>query len=558
MPAEFNNDSLFDPYIHGTTSSIFTLLEKTNYQILSPLSMAKHFQLVPINGEFFRGGYKALGFGKIDEDIMGQISFGKLATRQNPHHSDEYTLEKIGGYTQIPLRSVDALIQLFKEEANKSCQLLASNINILLILYGQIKQRGTLNQLDEIREDISKVQAIFSATEQFYNLLQLFGTHLYPNQQEMERAKNFLGGDKKLTNQIELLFSTENLIQKLINTKLDVGSIVANPSEDNLRLAMNFLDFSVQDSNSSLIANFNLFSTEKTELINPIFDRDYIKEYFDKMTYVYGSDRFHYWFPKFLQGGRFVAVFNIMASFAKDFVEIIQERVQVFNSMINAPATPSLTEEQKQELTNLFPVILTCESNENMVANSYEIRCTKPLTLGQDITLIATDSREHQITLMEYLQRHNLNHVNVVLFEDLYHARETKAKPNSISLDEVKVLFKEEQTRLREKNRLSKLIENKFSHSSDYMNRLFIKRSSNRDDLIRELRYHINEVTHSEQIIEKLESVSQQAQQHHETLSGFRFFGHPKLLFNKTCGFKMAVDEIITEFRNADVNRILL
>ncbi|MFC3908031.1 hypothetical protein ACFORL_02900 [Legionella dresdenensis] len=110
------------------------------------------------------------------------------------------------------------------------------------------------------------------------------------------------------------------------------------------------------------------------------------------------------------------------------------------------------------------------------------------------------------------------------------------------ALNELKEIIQEDY-----KKRLQELIEKKFGKDSAYINRSRITRSSQRDNLIRELKeFAARRETTAGQIMDKIESFGQLAQSDHETKSGWRFFAIGPL-FHKTSGFKQTANELLAE-----------
>lgn len=61
-PSDEVQQSEYDPFIHGTTSAALALMSKTNFQLMPVLKMIDDFQVAPMGGELFKGGYEFIGF----------------------------------------------------------------------------------------------------------------------------------------------------------------------------------------------------------------------------------------------------------------------------------------------------------------------------------------------------------------------------------------------------------------------------------------------------------------------------------------------------------------
>src|SRR5437867_550881 len=79
------SSSQFDPFIHGTTSAIFSRLARTNMSIIPPMEMLAKYQIAPPGGEISGGGLE-----KASHDCLP--CFGKLNTEDHVNH---YTFNKI-------------------------------------------------------------------------------------------------------------------------------------------------------------------------------------------------------------------------------------------------------------------------------------------------------------------------------------------------------------------------------------------------------------------------------------------------------------------------------
>ncbi len=119
-----------------------------------------------------------------------------------------------------------------------------------------------------------------------------------------------------------------------------------------------------------------------------------------------------------------------LGEFIPQHLEILADRTRLFNKVLHTELQKKpLTKLQKKLIDEQFPIIFLSESDKIKPYIKHEYRSPKPLKLGEDIKMIATDNAQHRTTLRRYLVSQNLFSVQVVLVSEL----EKAAKSNSAS-----------------------------------------------------------------------------------------------------------------------------
>ena len=101
----------------------------------------------------------------------------------------------------------------------------------------------------------------------------------------------------------------------------------------------------------------------------------------------------------------------------KDYLEAFQSKINLFDRILEEDI-PQISEDDKKLIEMPYPLILITECDEKMERFTHgdtEYQPTEPLQLGKDILTIATDSEENRGRLGEFLQQHNLEHINIFI-----------------------------------------------------------------------------------------------------------------------------------------------
>jgi hypothetical protein len=123
-----------------------------------------------------------------------------------------------------------------------------------------------------------------------------------------------------------------------------------------------------------------------------------------------------------------------MAERAKKYLIVLDDRVRLLHKLAQAPQNKfKLTDIQKYFLQQTFPIILVSEDKDKIALYNFshqEYRSISRLKLGTDIKIIATDTTDHRLELMKFLELHQIYGVQIVLFDDLKKSKSTEEKPS--------------------------------------------------------------------------------------------------------------------------------
>ncbi|MBA2653194.1 MAG: hypothetical protein H0U73_13160 [Tatlockia sp.] len=436
---KYEGEAAFNPFIHGTNSSIFSILAKTEFNIMSPLEMIKDYLAVPFSGELTEGGYDILG--SQDEHRIGATSFGIMSA----NNRNAYTLKKIvSNYANKNLNSGNNCLLDFKSCVEKGVSQAFSNFNLLLIYLVRARQKHNL--MDEVisAEELSTLQNQIQAMFQFYYFIQLLGTYIHPNFAALKQSGMRLEDIKDATDQVLRL---ENIIDKIIKYQINMQEIVANPTVDNLQKALKVLEFPknctikvwecLNDESKYIDKNLDFPITQFfcLESNYPSHVRDFheVNYAFYRLTQNRVADyQINGLLKEYLSGGVTSLFFIKIGKKIDEYLVKFQDRVRLFEKIINSPQDLfQFSELHNYFLQNQFPVILVTE-NENKISMhtlfKEEYRSRGRLKIGNEINIIATDTQEHRFKIMKYLQLHHITTVQVVLFTDLQEIQNSHKK----------------------------------------------------------------------------------------------------------------------------------
>lgn len=398
-------DKSYEPFIHGTNSSIFATLQKCQFQIMSPLVMMRVFKAGPITGELIDGGYKDAGTNLIEDDWQGKTSFAKLSTVD-----ESYTLEKIiSCYTHQEVYLAPDSLNAFKGHVKWGSKIAYQNINLLLIYFSQCRQY--FDSLDEIISEVELKELFCSldAVIHYYAFLQLLKKHIHVNANYINSSSEKHALLTSVSNSLQFDFFAKNWMESNVN----IVEIAENPIEENLIKVINFLQ-KFQGNSENL---FSLHSSydDKFEKICEEFceniDEDtrfIIKE----LMIQHSSKKEEKRIEKLKK--------NTIA---------FKDRIALLRELVEAPQFCfSLSDSQKFLLKKPVPLVFlsTSDSIKNFGGSEYRSMC--PLTLGKELTTIATDTHKSRLMLLKYLDLHDLRNVLVILLDDLTVIRAQKKK----------------------------------------------------------------------------------------------------------------------------------
>jgi len=422
----------FNPFIHGTNSAILSLLPKTNFQIMSPIEMIRQFKTAPVSGEFKQGGYDAVSSisEEAEQSSIGMTSFGRMLS------TGFFELDTIiDKYTGFDIINNDNCIKNFRENMGRAFNVAFSNINLLLIYFTQARQLQVPLEQMITDDELETLQANMEATLQFYYFLQLLGSRIQPDFEEINQSNM----KKDIADVAYDFFTFENIINKIKINKIDIEKIVADPSKENLQKALKLLEF---PEKKCQVTTFGL-SKKEIELTKTQFftcEKQYIDTgcsvgdvyySFRNMSKNLLSYRINHFLKEYILGTKSLRFFEKIAEIAPQQITALKDRIALFKELIAAPQSQFQLSDQ-QFFVNKYPLVFVSDAEEIIVLHNntvQEYRSTAPLKLGKEITIIATDNHDHRLEIVKYLQHHQINNVQVVLFDDLRHCKVTRKRP---------------------------------------------------------------------------------------------------------------------------------
>ncbi|MCX7091054.1 MAG: hypothetical protein NTU48_06355 [Legionellales bacterium] len=303
----------------------------------------------------------------------------------------------------------------------------------MLIYLARAKQAGITNRalISETQE--ADIIARMQATIQFLYLILLFGDKINPDYGWLEDVSE--AQKKEVLYAVSRHLSFHAMIEKLVSNPIDVQSLYENPKPDPLTLAAvtELLELPQESDISICYSRFNTFyvdkraSLEKTVMFSSQSANDaerFLSE--DEYMEVWGEDDipsaqkvidhvldadYHQTIDNFL---RYFAAKKLPKRFFTELKSLVLNQIQVcshrfglLRNLLDKEPSNVLDRRYEHLITHGFPLILSCENDENMTLiseSTREYRAQYPLRLGENITMIATDSMEHQDILLNYLR----------------------------------------------------------------------------------------------------------------------------------------------------------
>jgi hypothetical protein len=424
----------FNPFIHGTSSQTLSMMQGTDFQLMPVIAMLQDFKVAPMVGELTQGGFSVIGDGSNGNTITGAPAFGRM---QNDH----YDLNKvIGSYTKYSdTMSLDACKENFKDILGRSHKSAFTNLNLLMIYLVRLRQLGVKAADVAPLDEINALKERLNATIQFYYFILCVQKYIFIDGAEMERFKkeNNLDGRYAFGDYIEHYFSFENFLEKIRSTGFNIEEIYNSPSPENINKLIEFVKIS-KDSQGNVkrypsgednfIAkrDYHFFTPHKHELGCKI---DYEKMGGYLFTNNSGYSFSHY-LEKYHQSYGGIQEedeenYSTFPNFEKfhtevlPYVDAMKDRIQLCNTLLDAQDNEFVPHNKSDALlTKPFPVVFVTEAKTLEVFHG-EYRSRVPLKLGKEILLVATDNKDNQKRLRDYLQRNNVGPVEVLLFDDL-------------------------------------------------------------------------------------------------------------------------------------------
>ncbi len=407
----------YNPRIHGTNSSIFALLDKTEFQLISSIDMLEKFLLAPMGGEITQGGLST------------------LLTRCNPcfgelmgHH---YGLEAIIGYASTNLPSFAKDTENLEGYLDYVHQCNFNNLNPLLIMLARVIQSDCFTKEAHLKS-IEVLKQLRGYLQYNYFLL-LLGKYI---DVDLGVINNLISSHPAAISQdpvfehIRKHFNCEAISNKFCALDIDLKDSVNNPSEQTLKQIIDifhipanekiglpaFCPFKLKSQNDPKDGNLLLI------IINKFWNECDGELLLDQMLYrYYLITNGHYSsLPPFDKNARF------------NYIQELEIRANIFDKLMKKdPIESKLSPQQLYFVQNPFPVILLCEKGEKFERLKAEYRSKDPLKIGRDIKTIAVDTEEHRLMTMKYFEQHGIANIQVILIDQLKQSKETQTMPVS-------------------------------------------------------------------------------------------------------------------------------
>lgn len=422
----FQDKTNYNPYLHGTTSSVLALLEKTDFQLMPFMSLLEKYQIAPFSGELHTLGAKGLNLGET-------LSFGQLKNCTFDINSI------LLGYASY--RECHSSVSLRKETLNY-LKRLCESINLttvaaLLVYYARAKQLGVTEAEIEKQIDMNAVMRKVQDQINLYYLALCLLKYIHPTlSPEKINDKNF----DWLEYIISVDVSDQDLLKQLHEKNINIKLIYENPTTDSIELIINLFNNGKTDHRSfndyfgTNLAGLNAIALDETHCQHPVINNwlnDTHQNFFEPKKSIRGL------------------LLDIMTGkvFCRDFanyIPLIQEThhyilqgiayltryISIFNSL-HSSCSLSISNQANLFLNNQFPIIFMMEHKNSLYSSSNEYRTREVLKIGKDINIIATDTEEHRLMLMQYLDINHVKNVSIVLFKDLQQSKENDRIPSS-------------------------------------------------------------------------------------------------------------------------------
>lgn len=415
----YDKEPAFNPYIHGTNSTALALMTQIDFQLMSAIEILEQYGLAPLCGELTRGGFStAMADGK--------PCFARLSGEDN---SNEYSLKKvIRNYakTNKTVSKKDCLDNLRFYGANPSRSLFSS-ISIINIYLARARQLGI--NLRDIPE-IQSLEKDFQQSMDIFYLYLLFSTHIVAKKGIKELSYK---DENALGDELEEHLSLQKVLKKLQQSNVSIQEIYNNPTAENCQKIIALLSLPEHCKVQQLF--------EYVE--EPLKEQSKYKQLETQWEYIvrnvtYWS--FDYMLYKKCTGKYERVDFQRVAPKLLHYIETLEKRFLVTKSLFQDSQKPLILSAEDSDLVeNPLPIILCYDQSRHIriiSMNSQEYRTQKPLKLGEDIQIIATDTETNIIRLKAYSDRHHLN-LNIISFADLERAHSSLSTEHPLSSQQV-------------------------------------------------------------------------------------------------------------------------
>ena len=431
-------DSLpFNPFIHGTSSQTLSMMKSTDFQLMPIVAMLQNFKIAPMVGELAMGGFCIIGEGSNNDTITGAPAFGRM-------QHNRYDLNKvIESYTKhFNSARLNTCKEYFKDRLEHEHKSAFTNLNLLMIYLVRLRQFGVKVSDVVSFDEINILKGRLAATVQFYYFILCIQKYIFIDAAEMERFKkeNNLDGYYALGDYIEHFFSFENFLEKLRKTQFNMEEIYNSPSPENINRLLEFIKipensqenvkrYPSGDDHFIAKRDYHFFSRHKHDLACEVYYEEiggYLFTNNSSYSLAHYLEVHSRTYNRVHEGDETLVPLPNFEKFHAEvlpYIDALKDRTQLCNTLLDAPDSEFVPYDVNDELiTKPFPLVFVTEA-KTMEVFSEEYRSRVPLKLGKEIVLVATDNKEHQKRVRDYLQKNNVGPVEVLLFDDLYTLR---------------------------------------------------------------------------------------------------------------------------------------
>ena len=423
------------PFIHGSSSSVLALLPYTEFMLYSPVWMMNEYQIAPIGGEIVGGGLRSI-------EAQSELAFGVAS----PEYL--YNLKRIRHQYAIPapLQQKEDLIKLARNNIKRAPHSLFSEINVLLIYLTRLKQIDVPNSEWLSETEIASLHQQANATLQFFYFLLLLGKSINLDYEKVNINKGHESPD--LADAIRTHLSADLIVKKIIATQLDIRSICENPNptHEMLQRVADLLKLPNKLSvKHAVIADLerevtltetSVFRPMRSSYSPPDTDTNWHPDDLARYVCANGGTTI----SDFLSGLTFAPkpsqeFFDTFHSVVLNIIQSFTHRLRILDTILSKEPTNILNTPHRELIANSFPIILITERREKLLVVGNEFRARTPLKLGEDITMIATDSPANQKQVQAYLHENKLHTVAVITFDELEAATNPKRQSTALSVE---------------------------------------------------------------------------------------------------------------------------
>lgn len=412
------HDKTTNLFIHGTNSSVLAQIIHTDFTLFSPIWTIEKYQIAPFGGELTRGGLDTVS-------AESRLAFGRLVGKH-------YSLNDVQRYAFMKvLSNKEQMITLAQENIKSGVGTLFSNINLMLIYIARLKQIGIDNSEWITQEELDNVYQQIQASLQFLYLILLLGSKINPDYELLDRLD--LMAKKDTIDSVYTHLTAENILKKIIETKIDIKAIYENPNVsiselESVAHLLKLPETSIvrckysSHSRSVVLDETIIFQITHSRHGNSHFGYTATSLGYQMLRNA-ADCRIEFFLSDFLEQNASNSFFKRLHDYVLEQSLALQRRLPILENLLSKNSVDIFSNTIFQSfIDDPFPIIFIYDEEKKLAIHnpsSMEYRTEEPLKLGKDILMIATDSLEHQKLVKHYLAAHKLNTVSVITFDKL-------------------------------------------------------------------------------------------------------------------------------------------